>query len=67
MTLLHRAADAALGGYPDLGLPKVFSAAVERYVAHARSFRPQGAHYLQHHRNICCSSGRTSGRSCRPT
>ena len=50
MTLLHRAADAALGGYPDPGLPAVFSEAVEGYVAHARSFRPQGAHYLQNHR-----------------
>ena len=50
MTLLHRAADAALGGYPDPGLPDIFSAAVESYVAHARSFRPQGAQYLQNHR-----------------
>ena len=51
MTLLHRAADAALGGYPDPApLPSEFPGAVEGYVAHARSFRPQGAHYLQNHR-----------------
>jgi 5,10-methylenetetrahydromethanopterin reductase len=50
MTLLHRAADAALGGYPDPGLPEVFAAAAAGYVEHARSFRPQGAHYLQNHR-----------------
>lgn len=50
MTLLHRAADAALGGYPDPGLAPVFAEAVAGYVAHARSFRPQGAHYLQNHK-----------------
>ena len=50
MTLLHRAADAALGGYPDPGLPPIFAEAAEGYIAHARSFRPQGAHYLQNHR-----------------
>ena len=50
MTLLHRAADAALGLYPDPGLPDVFADAVAGYVEHARSFRPAGAHYLQNHR-----------------
>ena len=50
MTLLHRAADAALGGYPDPGLPPIFAEAAAGYVAHARTFRPQGAHYLQNHR-----------------
>ncbi|MEI7710668.1 MAG: LLM class flavin-dependent oxidoreductase [Rhodospirillales bacterium] len=50
MTLLHRAADAALGGYPDPGLPGIFADAVAGYVEHARSFRPQGAHYLQNHK-----------------
>lgn len=50
MTLLHRAADAALCGYPDPGLPGIFADAVAGYVEHARSFRPQGAHYLQNHK-----------------
>ncbi len=50
MTLLHRAADAALGEYPDPGLPDIFAEAVAGYVAHARTFRPQGAHYLQNHK-----------------
>ncbi len=50
MTLLHRAADAALGGYPDPGLPPMFAEAVAGYVEHAQSFRPQGAHYLQNHK-----------------
>ena len=50
-TLLHRAADAALGGYPDPApLPEQFAGAVAGYVEHAKSFRPQGAHYLQNHR-----------------
>ena len=50
MTLLHRAADAALGLYPDPGLPAIFADAVAGYVEHARSFRPLGAHYLQNHK-----------------
>ncbi len=50
-TLLHRAADAALGGYPDPApLPEQFAGAVAGYVEHAKSFRPQGAHYLHNHR-----------------
>ncbi|MGE0226818.1 MAG: LLM class flavin-dependent oxidoreductase [Acetobacteraceae bacterium] len=50
-TLLHRAADAALGGYPDAGsLPPQFADAARRYVEMARSYGPQGAHYLGNHR-----------------
>jgi len=49
--LLHRAADAALAGYPaPVAMLPEFAAAVERYVAHARTFRPEGAYYLANHR-----------------
>jgi 5,10-methylenetetrahydromethanopterin reductase len=49
--LLHRAADQALGGYPNAApLPPQFAAAVAGYVEHARGFGPQGAHYLTNHR-----------------
>jgi 5,10-methylenetetrahydromethanopterin reductase len=47
---LHRAADAALGGYTDPGLRSAFAGAVAGYVEHARSFRPAGAHCLQNDR-----------------
>ena len=49
--LLHRAADAALAGYPAPAamLPE-FTASVERYVDHARSFEPADAYYLANHR-----------------
>ena len=51
MMLLHRAVDAALGGYPEPApLPEGFSDTVAAYIQHARSFRPQGAYYLQNHR-----------------
>jgi 5,10-methylenetetrahydromethanopterin reductase len=48
--LLHRAADAALAGYPAPAamLPE-FAAAVEGYVAYARSFEPTEAYYLANH------------------
>jgi 5,10-methylenetetrahydromethanopterin reductase len=50
-TLLHRAADAALGGYPEPApLPEGFLPTVAAYVEHARGFTPQGAHYLRNHR-----------------
>jgi 5,10-methylenetetrahydromethanopterin reductase len=50
-TMLHRAADAALGGYPNSApLPPQFADLAARYVEAARGFRPQGAHYLQNHR-----------------
>jgi 5,10-methylenetetrahydromethanopterin reductase len=49
--LLHRAADAALAGYPaPVAMLPEFSDAVDRYVAHARSFQPQSAYYLANHR-----------------
>lgn len=50
MTLLHRAADAALGGYPPIALPEAFAEAVAGYVAMARGYGPPGAHYLDNHR-----------------
>ncbi len=50
-TLLHRAADNALAGHPaPLSMRPEFAAQVEAYVAHARSFTPQNAYYLQNHR-----------------
>ena len=49
-TLLHRAADAALGGYPAAPLPPEFADAVAGYVEMARGYGPQGAHYLENHR-----------------
>ena len=48
--LLHRAADAALAAYPaPLAMRPEFAAAVEDYVAHARSFEPN-SYYLSNHR-----------------
>lgn len=50
-TLLHRAADEALAGLPStVPVPPELAETVAAYVEHARSFRPQGAHYLQNHR-----------------
>jgi 5,10-methylenetetrahydromethanopterin reductase len=49
--LLHRAADTALAGHPaPLAMLPEFSASVEAYVAHARSFMPADAYYLANHR-----------------
>ncbi len=49
--LLHRAADAALMGWPAIAaLPPTLADTLAGYVALARSFRPQGAHYLENHR-----------------
>ena len=49
--MLHRAADQALSGLPNTStLPPQFQSIVERYVEHARGFRPQGAPYLSNHR-----------------
>src|SRR3984885_6587461 len=49
--LLHRAADTALAGYPTpVAMRPEFSAAVEAYVEHARSFEPKNAYYLANHR-----------------
>ncbi len=50
-TLLHRAADEALAGLPNTaGVAPELAGTVAAYVEHARSFRPQGAHYLTNHR-----------------
>jgi 5,10-methylenetetrahydromethanopterin reductase len=49
--LLHRAADAALAGFPNTApVPPSVAATVAGYVGLARNFRPQGAHYLENHR-----------------
>jgi 5,10-methylenetetrahydromethanopterin reductase len=49
--LLHRAADAALMGWPAIAsIPPEVAEEVAGYVEMARGFRPQGAHYLQNHR-----------------
>src|SRR5215207_10211070 len=49
--LLHRAADAALMGPPTIAIiPPEVAETVAGYVALARGFRPQGAHYLENHR-----------------
>jgi 5,10-methylenetetrahydromethanopterin reductase len=49
--LLHRAADAALMGWPAIAaIPAALADTVAAYVELARSFRPQGAHYLENHR-----------------
>ncbi len=49
--LLHRAADEALAGMPNATpAPPALAATVAGYVELARSFRPQGAHYLENHR-----------------
>src|SRR5881398_245791 len=46
--LLHRAADAALLGWPAIAaVPPALADTVAGYVELARSFRPQGAHYLE--------------------
>jgi 5,10-methylenetetrahydromethanopterin reductase len=49
--LLHRAADTALANYPTpVAMRPEYQEKVDAYVAHARSFGPQGAYYLQNHR-----------------
>jgi 5,10-methylenetetrahydromethanopterin reductase len=49
--LLHRAADAELAGLPMMApMPPGVAEAVAGYVALARKFTPQGAHYLENHR-----------------
>jgi 5,10-methylenetetrahydromethanopterin reductase len=49
--LLHRAADAALMGWPAMaGIPPELAETVAGYVELARGFRPQGAPYLENHR-----------------
>jgi len=49
--LLHRAADEILSGLPNIStVPESCRAAVEGYVALARSFEPKDAPYLQNHR-----------------
>jgi len=49
--LLHRAADAALAGYPaPVAMLPEFTKAMEGYVAHARTFEPASAYYLSNHR-----------------
>ncbi len=49
--LLHRAADAALSGLPNITpVPESCREAVEGYVALARTFEPKDAPYLQNHR-----------------
>lgn len=48
--LLHRAADAALAGWPMATLPPQLAELAAGYVELARTFRPQGAHYLENHR-----------------
>ena len=49
--LLHRAADQALAGFPNTTpVPPAIADTVAGYVELARTFRPQGAHYLENHR-----------------
>jgi 5,10-methylenetetrahydromethanopterin reductase len=49
--LLHRAADAALLGWPAIAaIPPAVVDTVASYVELARQFRPQGAPYLENHR-----------------
>jgi 5,10-methylenetetrahydromethanopterin reductase len=49
--LLHRAADAALSGWPALAaIPPALAETVALYVEAARRFTPQGASYLENHR-----------------
>jgi 5,10-methylenetetrahydromethanopterin reductase len=49
--LLHRAADEALSGLPNISpLPEGVRREVEGYVALARGFEPKDAPYLQNHR-----------------
>jgi 5,10-methylenetetrahydromethanopterin reductase len=49
--LLHRAADAALAGYPaPLAMRPEFAEPVNAYIEHARRFTPPAAYYLSNHR-----------------
>jgi 5,10-methylenetetrahydromethanopterin reductase len=49
--LLHRAADAALSGWPAIAtIPPALAETVAGYVERARQFTPQGASYLENHR-----------------
>src|SRR5437879_3843734 len=48
--LLHRAADAALLGWPAPPIAAAIADTVAGYVELARGFRPQGAPYLENHR-----------------
>lgn len=48
--LLHRAADAALMGWPTMAPLPDLAETIEGYIAAARGFHPQGAHYLENHR-----------------
>ena len=49
--LLHRAADAALMGWPAIAaIPPELTETIALYVEVARRFGPQGAHYLENHR-----------------
>jgi 5,10-methylenetetrahydromethanopterin reductase len=49
--LLHRAADEALSGLPNITpVPEACRAAVESYVALARGFQPKDAPWLENHR-----------------
>ena len=49
--LLHRAADAALLGWPAIAaIPPAVADVGASYVELARKFTPQGAHYLENHR-----------------
>ncbi|HJU17833.1 MAG TPA: hypothetical protein VJ770_15360, partial [Stellaceae bacterium] len=49
--LLHRAADAALSGWPAIAeIPPALAATVAGYVETARRFVPQEAPYLENHR-----------------
>lgn len=48
--LLHRAADAALLGFPAPAIPPAAADTVAAYVEAARHFTPQGAQYLENHR-----------------
>jgi len=50
-TMLHRAADEVLAGYPNSAVPPpAFADLVAGYVEMARGNRPQGAYYLTNHR-----------------
>jgi len=51
VTLLHRAADKALAGFPNpVPVSDELADTVSAYVEHASGFRPQGAGYLRNHR-----------------
>jgi 5,10-methylenetetrahydromethanopterin reductase len=49
-TLLHRAADAALGGFPPAPLPAPFDKLTEGYITHMRATQPPETFYLHNHR-----------------